>query len=184
MRNEEDEEELDEIHETLQSGLNSTDGSSLIFLYTLLWELSSILIGRSPTLLRFHWSRDTKCWIIFMNLEDSFRTWKPSILCLELVLYDIREQAKQHHENISTLWWFRARPMRILDISPGNTIQTSPHQSPQLNAWKLNWGGAVVCFESKYETFLDMKCCHNFDKRPVLHNTSKHGILLKAGHSF
>ena len=36
MRNEEDKEELDEIHEALQSSLNSTDGSSLFLLYLLL----------------------------------------------------------------------------------------------------------------------------------------------------
>ena len=36
MRNEEDKEELDEIHEALQSSLNSTDGSSLLLLYLLL----------------------------------------------------------------------------------------------------------------------------------------------------
>ena len=40
---------------------------------------------------------------------------------------------------------------------------------------KLTW--RVWLFESKCEIFLDMNCCHNFDKRPVLHNTSKHGIL-------
>ena len=34
-----------------------------------------------------------------------------------------------------------------------------------------------VVFESKYEIFLDMKCCHNFDKRPVVHNSSTYGNL-------
>ena len=36
MRNEEDKDELDEIHEALQSCLNSADSSSLFLLYLLL----------------------------------------------------------------------------------------------------------------------------------------------------
>ena len=46
VRNEEDEEELDEIHETLQSGLNSTDGSPLVLLYPLLEYLVDGQVGQ------------------------------------------------------------------------------------------------------------------------------------------
>ena len=45
MRNEEDEEELDEIHEALQPGLNSTDGSSLVLLDLLLEYLVDGQVG-------------------------------------------------------------------------------------------------------------------------------------------
>ena len=52
-------------------------------------DISSILIGRAPTLLRSHWSRASECWNIFMH-------WKVLLLAVLVMLrqqpYAIKNQ--------------------------------------------------------------------------------------------